>query len=494
MVLIVFTLHHSFAASQSRNSLRSLGVEETLLVYPTQIKSIGWSGSEHALSQNLKESSLYQNFSIHNSAHIPLDGEYVEPVFIDANNARIDVFDIPANVSSTTAATSTTVLATPLLSPEQSSSSTETANSEEATDMVPAVDEEQDESDTFLDVLETVDTVETSEIIDTDPESTLPLTLKQAADSLYTFMFASMTQVFPFTALHSTTTPDEVVVEPLEKPEVFFTVPTSSENIIPTISDEQTIYDSATATDNLPFSGTTTDSRSMEISPEEQSEDVPAEVPHFFASTTESLVDDNQSNTVSSSTTQEARLPVENTHVLTLQDFGVPELGRGQFLTGAQLRLSLAGQLDEMASGTEQYFEIVYTAGNYTETLGLVVIENEISNALNGGYYLFALPEIAEVADLQNIQVQIIFHGDIEKLDGAFLDSAWLELQTKIITRADLEKRTALDRLQHLARPGVTEFMSSQLDFTRKELPLFNLKYIPQRNFAVRAIRKLVWS
>ena len=63
------------AYSQAENRDAQLGVKSTLHVYPESVSESSWMSVEQVLSPDLDEEALYQEFSKHNAAHVPLPSE-----------------------------------------------------------------------------------------------------------------------------------------------------------------------------------------------------------------------------------------------------------------------------------------------------------------------------------------------------------------------------------------------------------------------------------
>jgi hypothetical protein len=117
-------------------------------------------------------------------------------------------------------------------------------------------------------------------------------------------------------------------------------------------------------------------------------------------------------------------------YFITLSDFGYP-LDAGIDISGAQLRLSFAAQLKPTRDVVPE-FSILYSVDQGTSWLsaGSIVIDEEVSNSINGGYYLFALPEVLDQSSLDALQVQLRYDNDPRALKELYIDSTWLELFT----------------------------------------------------------------
>ena len=206
-----------------------------------------------------------------------------------------------------------------------------------------------------------------------------------------------------------------------------------------------------------------------------------------------------ETNMVDMTEETEAALPTaplspvsESVPELTLENFNTAPLERGQFINGMNLRLSLAAKLETPATGTAPYLEVFFGKGEQLESVGIVLIDDEVSNAMNGGYYLFALPAFMPVNELSKAKVVIRYYGNAENLDGMFLDAAWLEINSRIITKEDLQARGVAEQLKHLKSPEMSTLLSDQVNFQRDEKPVFNLRYESHRNFIVRGFRSLI--
>lgn len=288
---------------------------------------------------------------------------------------------------------------------------------------------------------------EVSEVIEPEPEPAQ----EQAQESLpVSFNVSNLaTGLFPFAQLSITTSTDSVT-ETISVPEA----PVNTDPVV-TISEA--------------IESTTTDSSVTSDANE--------------AAVTES----NQSN-VAVGNQPEA-------HEIVLSNFDTAPLDAGQFINGVQLRLSLAAQLEKpIASGTAPYIEVLFGQNDSLQSVGVILLEDEVSNALNGGYFLFALPTINNVSQLDNSKVVLRYFGDNENLSGMFLDAAWLELNTRTLSKIDLLERGLAENLTQLKAPEMSTLLSDQLNFARTENPVFNLRYISQRNPLVRGMRSIFGS
>jgi len=174
---------------------------------------------------------------------------------------------------------------------------------------------------------------------------------------------------------------------------------------------------------------------------------------------------------------------------MTFSNFGTPVLESGQTIDNLQLRLSLAGQYD--VSFGNASLDVSYTFGDFTQSAGSVLLEEEFSNALNGGYYLIPLPSVSDPALIGEMTVTVSLDGQVAGVESLFIDAVWLEIDTLKFDKNVLKQRTKPDNLQALNKPQTLRFLSDELDFTRTQSPYFNLRYESQRNILARAARSL---
>jgi Domain of unknown function (DUF2341) len=176
---------------------------------------------------------------------------------------------------------------------------------------------------------------------------------------------------------------------------------------------------------------------------------------------------------------------------IILSNFETAPLDRGQFVDEMNIRLSFAAKRKSPAVDRAPYIEVLFGSEDNLVSIGNILIDDEVSNALNNGYYFFALPESVSLDALATSTLVVRYYGDEDELEGAYLDAAWLEINTRTITKEDLLARGVADKLDHLEGPLASVLLSDQLNFAREEKPLFNLRYESQRNLLVRGFRSL---
>ncbi|HXK32065.1 MAG TPA: hypothetical protein VJ378_01155, partial [Candidatus Paceibacterota bacterium] len=139
---------------------------------------------------------------------------------------------------------------------------------------------------------------------------------------------------------------------------------------------------------------------------------------------------------------------------LELSNFSVPEDLKGNEINNAQIRMSLAGK-----GNVGDKLIIDYYSQDSWQNLAEFNLENEISNNLNGGYFLYALPIFENWEDLEELQIKFTYQQK-EKSDAqqVFIDAVWLELEYK-------EPDEDFD----------LELISGKKDFTGNEEPEFRI-------------------
>ncbi len=474
-------------AAYSKREPISFGSDVAVEVYPTETEADSWASSKRALVRDLDNDSLYQNFTAKNSSFIAQERiviptakkrDTVEPSTV-VNDLEIE----PVVSSSSDSG----------LQEQLQETVSNTAAIPEEVQTVEVTDEQVQEDKTEIE----------------DFSATTSQALYQTPWYLSQTIRPSVGK-YPLLVDIATSTTDDLVVdeETLEQEEVQDSE-TSTPEIAVIETDNESLPEEVAAND-------VTSATSTDVVPEEEvsvanavdselvdnvvdfvpEEPLGSTTSSQAATTTEVLPTeslDSQTTNINTGESDERIDPVESELVVT--DFDLPKLQPGQFITDAQLRVSMAAKLKTPAAdGEAPYIEVLYGASTTQQTVGVVLLEEEISNALNGGYFLFALPDVTSLTDLEDISISVVYRGDVDLLDGMFLDAAWIELQTKVVTNEDIERRGSPENLQHLKIPEAASMISKKLNFTRSEAPEFTLQYISQRNALVRGFRSILRS
>ncbi|MCH7759431.1 hypothetical protein IID20_03680 [Patescibacteria group bacterium] len=108
------------------------------------------------------------------------------------------------------------------------------------------------------------------------------------------------------------------------------------------------------------------------------------------------------------------------TSVLEFFDFSVIDQLSETKIKNVQLRLSLAGK-----SQTSDQLTIEYQQAGLWQNLDTLILETEISNATNSGYWLYALPVIELWSDFKEFKIRFIYTGTEGEI---YLEALWLEV------------------------------------------------------------------
>ena len=326
------------------------------------------------------------------------------------------------------------------------------------------------------------------------PEATAPAdeavsVYKQATQAVFT-AFAQAFERFAFTATSTVVDEPEPVSVPTSEPvtePVVDSVPEVTEESVLTTETSAPVLDTELPVTPIPEpvvkAAATTTAPVVSESTTTAADVVPE---------TNTVVEPMGTSTTTILESAEATPPPDDDRerfVMNFSDFSIPKLQPGEFITGVQLRASLAARYADVATSARPYFEFTYITPSSTQNVGRIDFSEETSNALNGGYFLFALPQIQSEEELDDVSIEVAFVGNREDIESVMFDALWLEVDTEKVTRADLEARTKREIMEHLRQPSVDEFVSDRLDFMRTEAPVFNLRYVSQRSAVVRSIR-----
>lgn len=416
-------------------------VVRTVNVFPGEIKAVGWKNADTLNFQNVDEYALYQDFNTINSATI--DPSRAPQLRVVESFSNEDVVDTPvpveklATTTQKTVATTTTATTSPEATPIEfgiAASSTEGFLDQEVS--------ETQTTTTQAVVGEEVDEPTNEEPAGDEPavQNVATTTVLRRVESLFALAVSAVTSFFDTADDGATSTVDqtETITDSTDEtpteisttsPEQEITnLPLATEEVVGTSSDVGLVVESEDAPtaelDGTPATTTTTDLATSSAN----TGNLPT------ATTTDAEPPDVVEETVPATTTPSSDgLPCTEDclpFVITLADFSLP-LDQNVEITGAQLRLSFAAQKKVTREHTPA-FQIRYSINNGQtwKSAGSVVVDNEVSNSVNGGYFLFALPELYDHSTLNGLQIELVYADDPAVVSGLFVESAWLELFT----------------------------------------------------------------
>ncbi|USN88639.1 MAG: DUF2341 domain-containing protein [Candidatus Nomurabacteria bacterium] len=405
-------------------------VVRTIKVFPTDITADGWDNVAAISNQNLGEYALYQDFNRINSASLSESRRPREAsgsLVGDVGSSSVEMSErVEVDTEVTTASSSESALQDVI----------ETEVVEEAEPQVVEVPTEANKASSSEEVSEGEEVLpeETNSENATEPaagESAEPVTVSLLSTSRY--MLATADLLTEFTTNTSTpaaapdaiasTSDDSVAEQEQDVNPISPVVSTSS------TTTKDTMNANEANTDVAPETDTAVEIDTAEIIPENASSTTTQEDESNFSATTTIATPEREVEEVVAEESQ----PCDKncgSYVIELGDFSFP-LTENSEITGAQLRLSLAAKQRPTRERIPMLsIKYTYNGGTTWGEAGSVIINDEVSNGINGGYFLFALPEIQNQEMLDSLQIELVYNDDPYMLESLLIESAWLELFT----------------------------------------------------------------
>jgi hypothetical protein len=120
----------------------------------------------------------------------------------------------------------------------------------------------------------------------------------------------------------------------------------------------------------------------------------------------------------------------KNCHTMEFSGFGIENGSSLGEIKSVGLRLSLGGKGIAPESESDRLF-IKYFYNNEWYLADAISFDKEISNSLNGGHFLYAMPEIKSWDELSGIKVFLEFDRNANTPAEIYVDSAWLDVEFK---------------------------------------------------------------
>ncbi|MCA9359562.1 hypothetical protein KC850_00815, partial [Candidatus Kaiserbacteria bacterium] len=427
-------------------------VVRTVNVFPSKISAEGWSNAETITFQNLDEYALLQEFNAINSATIDTSrAKLIDKNKLDQNEVD-DILDNSDEATSTSSneTASTSADNTSVLNDDETvtdSADNSATSTQEVQFGLPSESSEEE----VLNESEALPTQNTSTvpIVDEEPEQEqdTPASIDEAtttvmrkAESFFALAVSTVTALFD----EASTTEneiDEVLEEVIDGgTDVPAPVSVETEEV-----DEEVGYASSTTIETVVEDEVESSASTTELQ-ETVNEDL----------IQDEVVDDTEESVVEEVEEVEGIQEVTDCaddcvpYVISMSDFGFP-LGENVEISGAQFRLSFAAKKKITREHIPQ-FSIRYSvdSGLTWSAGGVIIIDDEISNSINGGYFLFSLPEIDSQSALDSLKVELVYKDNPEVLDELYVESAWLEMFT---LESSTEEATT-DFLELLADDG----------------------------------------
>lgn len=493
---------------------------ESLNIFPDVIESNGWENVHTLYSQDLGNDSLYIDFNAGDAATLAPE-QIIEMPFVSEERSSESVVEGDDTETGSTMSEDNTVVP-------------EAVNEESASDSTSQLegvaDDTMDASIEDPASFDAADTVPEEGSGDTVDEMASALTPQQFessekagfigktlayTQSVFSNTYKKLIETAPF-AIETDTTPIETVeTNMVSEPQSDFgieeEVQSDGENA--EVAGASEISETDLTEDDYGTDDATTGTSDVTEEVVDSKEETGGDDTHqeniesageTGTSTSEEEIDEDEtmaSDTGSSTAQQPIAVQSQyctteeacNGVYLDFSGFSVPPFDDSVVIDGTQIRLSFgAKQLSSMQDMLQQV-QVWYSfdATNWSEA-GSVIIEDEVSNSLNGGYFLFALPEIRESDTYKDLTVRLVYHGDPEGLHGMYVDSLWLEVNA--LSFYEPEEAQFTDEIEYsreLALPTYNDLVEPVRDFTGDELPSFQLRYNSQKNIFSKIARAL---
>ena len=466
---------------------RTVYTTEQLVIIPGKVTSDTWLGMESVLSQDISEYSLYQDFTEKNSAYISELGLFSAkksedaPTPGDPNEVSVD--PLPGVSSSADSVEGDSASENSITSePQPVGESTETERTE-----TPASEP-------------TPNTAQPQPEVQSEPTpSEAPVSFITHPPSPVWGVFTRTGGLYPLAQAIIT---EEALAEPGSEP-VAEPAPESTEAETASITNIEQLEPAASnvesetvtlppAQSNAETSVSDDTSSSSSANPNGTTSDV---VEETGVDPEPEVAEDTSNDYVMAPCLPEAGCA---THSMLFTDFLLPDFESGTVLDSIQLRLSLAAKTKNNRDDGPQRFLIEYTYDTSTSapawmTASVLDIDDEISNSINGGYFLLSLLTPQKAGEIANLRIKVSYQGNVSKLETAYVEGMWLEVTSgKFFEAGAGESYTdALTYGRDLLAPELNTLNNTDLDPTLGTLPKFTLSYDPQQGFFNRIFRSL---
>lgn len=492
--IFVCLVGYSGYSASAKISKQPTFTHQTTNIFPGHVTGNGWDNTNSLYSQDVSENAMFGDFNTAGSAYIgsnPSSGSVIVGARPESGEEMTPDVDNSYNGSSGGGGGGSSA---PDVEQSVDSEQPVPETEEEVVDEIPSTpSEEPVESELVpeLEVLLEDDSIEPESTIEPIQEEDSVAPAEEPADA------EVVSEEVPEVEPEVEVAPEpEVVSEP--EPEIV-SEPDPDPEPVASATDpfkiaSQIFAFAMAVVENI------TSPESSEV--ETVVEALPAEV-LVEAPVLESIVSpDVEDSAVSTDTSFSPETQVESscgsckTHTIEFEDFGIPPLSGRQTISNLQLRFSMAAKLSDAAQQAledkNHQINIEYSFDDTWHSSGDVYIDDEISNAINGGYFLYGLPTIRNTNKLKDLKVRFVYYGDETLLDAMYLDSLWVEMDTESLYREKFNETEFMNRvdqesIKNLLNPEFHTLLSNKLDFARGELPIFALRYNSQRNVVARA-------
>lgn len=461
---------------------------ETLNIYPEAIEGAGWDNIDRLYSHDLVGDALIQDFDSTNSATLHVESEFIETNDLQnesgtsqppSENSNTDSTDIPEPDS-------------------QSETNEDDAPTDEDSGSLPE-EVPSDEPAPSSDPIEEVNDQGSDTVVPEDEVSPEAEPTSDVSRFSPRAIFARITGAVPF-ALEHVVTENNDSTSPIVDAEA--DIPPQDEGGeaegLTEVHSVSGVDDSTTSQD-LPEStpvplDTGDDSLDSSEFVDESDEAIDSSTSSLPTDESiETIIDDVSSSTNESGTEESSIFNCVSISAcafpaLEFAGFSLPDLGELTQVESAHIRMSLGGEDDDSDEVVTQ-LRVGYTFDgvNWTDA-GMVLIEDEVTNALNGGYYLFALPEALDREALAGLTVRVLFLGSPDDVHSLYVDSLWIEINAVSFFEEGVTEVVdeVYDYERALTKPLYNELLVPPSDFLADDLPIFHLAWKSQDNLVER--------
>ncbi|MCK9352242.1 MAG: DUF2341 domain-containing protein, partial [Candidatus Pacebacteria bacterium] len=138
-------------------------------------------------------------------------------------------------------------------------------------------------------------------------------------------------------------------------------------------------------------------------------------------------------------------------YTMELSGFGIADGASLGEIKKAALRLSFAAKGSGELSASDRLFVKYFYKGEWY-LADSIALNKEISNASNGGHFLYTMPDITNWDELANVKVSIEFDRNSNENTEVFVDSAWLDIAFK--TSEEIETAEKNSNVSSFLRAG----------------------------------------
>jgi len=471
---------------------------EQIVIVPDKVESDGWYNIENALIQDVSTEAIFQQFSTTNSAFLKTKTPQEEQVQTQTSNNNSDLVETEAEPETNEIKTA-----------EKEEVEVETNDSFENNDTTTITENESNYSDNEADEseesteenTEEVETLNSEEVeaddVDTEAgftESSETVTEENVEEVSFgvfpktsdSFLFLQEVLTTSISTSAEATFEEEEVVEEFNFEE--------GEEVLTESDIVEEVEEGGFPTDDesdLMISSSTEDSDTINDNNEEENPVNQTANPELL----EGSEEENESEVVFDIKSLCKAEDGCETYSSVFSGFAMPNFSADSFLTSAQLRLSLAAKTKTViGSGLQRFVvEYHYEKDAPWQIATVIDVEGEVSNALNGGYFLVSLGKPNSQIDLSRLEVRVSYQGNVEQLEEAFIEGVWLEVNAaRFYEEEDVNfGKDMLDYSRELELPKFHTLHNTNTDININTLPSFTLSYSPQENFFKRAVNFL---